>query len=349
MRSKILHIGIVGFGHIARKHLAAIQASEKYKLTAIVDTHPEKVSVSNHQEVRYYTSVEQFLAEDGRTEAMIIATPNGLHHAQAKALLQGGRHVLIEKPAALHAADILELEKIAADSNLKAAVVQQNRFSGLSRWLDHLMQQNMLGKIYLIQSNCFWNRGASYYSSDSWHGDRSMDGGTLFTQFSHYLDLIFALFGYPEQIQGQVFNFNHQHLVDFEDSGSFLMQLESGAVAQFNFSTSVYSENLESTLSIIAEEGTIKLGGQYMETLVTCTGRAAESFARWQESHGTGLIVGHAAVLEDFYQTINQGTKPAVDLGSAYRLIHSIEKMYEATQVIRVRGSDKLNSIVPLH
>jgi predicted dehydrogenase len=122
----------------------------------------------------------------------------------------------------------------------------------------------------MVQMNCFWNRDERYYTKDSWHGKLATDGGVLFTQFSHFIDTLYWLFGYLEVLNANLFNFNHQHTTEFDDSGSALLQSKDGAKININFSTSLYDQNMESSVSIIAEKGSVKVGGQYMNRVEYC-------------------------------------------------------------------------------
>ena len=146
----------------------------------------------------------------------------------------------------------------------------QNRFSPPSMWLKELMQQHTLGKIYMVQINCYWNRDERYYTGNTWHGTKDLDGGTLFTQFSHFVDIMYWLFGDISNIRGRFKTFNHKDLTAFEDSGFVNFNFVNGGMGAINYSTSVWNENLESSITIIAENGTVKVGGQYMNEVQIC-------------------------------------------------------------------------------
>jgi predicted dehydrogenase len=122
----------------------------------------------------------------------------------------------------------------------------------------------------MVQLNCFWNRDDRYYKSDSWHGKKDLDGGTLFTQFSHFIDIMYWLFGDIENIVSRITDHNHQHLTEFEDSGVVTFDFVNGGTGTLNFSTSVWDKNLESSMTIIAEKGSIKICGQYMDKVEYC-------------------------------------------------------------------------------
>jgi predicted dehydrogenase len=148
--------------------------------------------------------------------------------------------------------------------------VMQNRYSPPSVWIKELVESGKLGKIYMMQLNCYWNRDDRYYKPGSWHGSKVLDGGTLFTQFSHFIDIMYWLFGDIDNIKGKFNDFNHKDLTDFEDSGFVSFDFVNGGMGCINYSTSVWNQNLESSMTIIAENGSIKIGGQYMNEVEYC-------------------------------------------------------------------------------
>jgi predicted dehydrogenase len=130
-----------------------------------------------------------------------------------------------------------------------------------------LIDQGELGKILMVSVNCFWNRNAAYYEQSPWRGTKSLDGGTLYTQFSHFVDIIYYLFGEISNVNGVVKNVSHQKLIEFEDSGSFSFEFEDGGIGNFCFTTSTYKQNMEGSITIFAENATIKIGGKYLNTI----------------------------------------------------------------------------------
>ena len=133
-----------------------------------------------------------------------------------------------------------------------------------------MVESGRLGKIYMVQLNCYWNRDERYYKPESWHGDAAMDGGTLFTQFPHFIDIMYWLFGDICDIQAEFADFNHQDLTDFEDSGVVNFRFVNGGMGCLNYSTAVWNKNLESSMLIVAEHGSVKIGGQYMNEVEYC-------------------------------------------------------------------------------
>ena len=133
-----------------------------------------------------------------------------------------------------------------------------------------MVESGKLGQIYMVQLNCYWNRDERYYKPGGWHGDAALDGGTLFTQFSHFIDIMYWLFGDICNIQTRFADFNHEKLTAFEDSGFVNFNFVNGGMGSLSYSTAVWNKNLESSMLIVAENGSVKIGGQYMNEVEYC-------------------------------------------------------------------------------
>ena len=184
--------------------------------------------------------------------------------------IESGHHVVIEKPMALTLQDAEKVVYTSLRYQKQAFSVMQNRYSPPSIWIKEMVDSGRLGNIYMVQLNCYWNRDNRYYKAGGWHGDAQLDGGTLFTQFSHYIDIMYWLFGDICHIQAKFADFNHQNLTAFEDSGFITFDFVNGGMGCLNYSTAVWDKNMESSMLIIAENGSVKIGGQYMNEVESC-------------------------------------------------------------------------------
>ena len=265
--SKIKFV-VVGCGHIGKRHAEMILRNDEAELVALIDIKQKSDLDIDHLSTPFFNSIDDFLNSGIESDVVNIASPNGNHVEHALAFLEVGMHVVIEKPMALNKQDAEKVIFKALHVQKHIFAVMQNRYSPPSEWIKEMIESNMLGKIYMVQLNCYWNRDLSYYRSDSWHGKKNLDGGTLYTQFSHFIDIMYWLFGDIQNIKGTFKDFNHQHLTDFEDSGFVNFEFIRGGIGSLNYSTSVWQQNLESSMTIIAENGTVKIGGQYMNEVV---------------------------------------------------------------------------------
>jgi predicted dehydrogenase len=261
---------VVGCGHIGKRHAEMIARNSESELVGLIDIKEHQNLNINRFDVPFYSSLDEFLKKDVEVDVINIATPNGFHAENALKALEAKKHVVIEKPMALRKQDAEKVIYKALNVHRHVFAVMQNRYSPPSVWIKDMIDSGRLGQIYMMQLNCYWNRDDRYYKSDGWHGTKDLDGGTLFTQFSHFIDIMYWLFGDITNISSRLMDHNHSNLTEFEDSGVVTFDFVNGGMGCLNFSTSVWDRNLESSMTIIAEHGSIKIGGQYMDKVEYC-------------------------------------------------------------------------------
>lgn len=265
-----IRFAVVGCGHIGKRHAEMISRDEGAELVALCDIRSKEELGIETYDVPFVQSLEQLLESDLDIDVINICTPNGLHAPMAICAIESGHHVVIEKPMALTLPDAEKVVYTSLKYSKQVFCVMQNRYSPPSVWIKEMVESGKLGKIYMVQLNCFWNRDNRYYKPDGWHGDATLDGGTLFTQFSHFIDIMYWLFGDICNIQARFADFNHKELTAFEDSGFVNFQFVNGGMGSLNYSTSVWDKNMESSMLIVAENGSVKIGGQYMNEVEYC-------------------------------------------------------------------------------
>jgi predicted dehydrogenase len=266
----MIKFAVIGLGHIGKRHAEMITRNTDSKLVAVCDILPcEEVDFRN-KEVPYFGNIDNLLRSGIEIDVINICTPNGFHAEHAIKSLKAGKHIVVEKPIALNKADAEKVLFKSLQMDRSVFCVMQNRYSPPSVWLREIMNEKRLGKIYSVKLDCYWNRDERYYKKGGWHGDAKMDGGTLFTQFSHFIDLMYWLFGDITNIRGHFADFNHQRLTDFEDTGVVVFDFINGGIGALNYSTSIWDTNLESSITIIGEKGAVKVAGQYMNDVTYC-------------------------------------------------------------------------------
>lgn len=241
---------------------------EEFELVATVD--PQSNGIND---IPHFKDLDSFFQSEILADLVTVATPNHLHAPLAKRTLEQGLHVIVEKPLAIFEREAEELIELKKEKGKQVFLVMQNRFNPIVQWLKSIIQQEKLGKIFMVQVNCFWNRGDQYYQPNSWKGKKSQDGGVLLTQFSHYLDILYWLFGSWEVTFKTEKNVAHQFTTEFNDTGIVGMEFNNGAMGTFSYTTATFQKNVESTLTILGEKGSVKLMGPYMDQLV---------FAHWE-------------------------------------------------------------------
>ena len=266
----MIKFAVIGQGHIGKRHAEMIRRNPESELVAVCDVLPkEQIGLGEITEA-YFTSIDDLLAANLDIDVVNICTPNGFHAEYAIKALKAKKHVVLEKPIALTKTDAEEILFKSLEMSHHVFCVMQNRYSPPSVWLKELVDHNTLGDIFMVKLDCYWNRDERYYKKGNWHGDAKLDGGTLFTQFSHFIDIMYWLFGDVEKIRGNFADFSHKELTDFEDSGVVTFDFINGGMGCLNYSTSVWDTNLESSITIIGSKGTVKVAGQYMNEVTYC-------------------------------------------------------------------------------
>jgi UDP-N-acetyl-2-amino-2-deoxyglucuronate dehydrogenase len=256
---------IIGCGRIGQRH--AKHAVNNGKLVAVCDNDYRKAKAisGEYSDVRAYEHINDLLNTE-KVDVVAICTPNGMHCQHSIMALNAGCHVLCEKPMAISLYDCGEMIKIAEKNNRRLFAVKQNRFNPPIVALKQAIDDGILGKIYSVQLSCFWNRKNDYYK-DSWKGTKDLDGGTLFTQFSHFIDLLYWIVGDVKKIYALTANFAHKGIIEFEDTGVVALEFFSGVIGTINYTVNSYNKNMEGSLTIFSEKGTVKVGGQYLNEL----------------------------------------------------------------------------------
>jgi predicted dehydrogenase len=326
---------IIGCGRVAPRHAENIL--KLGELSAVCDIIQEKAKeLATNYNAKYYFSIDELLKNEPAVDVVSICTPNGFHAEHVIKSLQARKHVLCEKPLCITSAaawQIIETEKY---SGKKLYVVKSSRYNPLLQQLKKTIVDNTLGKIYSFQMSCFWNRPDAYYTD--WRGKLFPDGGTLYTQFSHYIDALLWLFGDLAEVSGYTSNFAHQSSIEFEDTGVAVLQMNSGSLGTLNWSVNSYQKNYEVSLSIIAEHGTISLGGEYLNNI--SYQNCKQLLLHDQQvipSTDYGLYKGsmsnHSEVYKNLIEALQNNDHPFANAFDGLRTVEAIEKIYKAVAV----------------
>lgn len=341
MKEQKIKFAVVGCGHIGKRHAEMIVRNEESELVGLVDIQPKNVLGIDQFNAPFFSNLDEFLYSGIDCDVVNIATPNGLHAIQALECLEHKKSVVIEKPLALKKSDAEKIIFKALHAHKHVFAVMQNRYSPPSVWIKELITSGRLGKIFLVQINCYWNRDERYYTHKTWHGKKDLDGGTLFTQFSHFIDIMYWLFGDIHNIQGKFRDFNHKNLTEFEDSGSLTFDFDNGGMGVLNFSTSCWNKNLESSLTIIAEDGSVKIGGQYMNEVEYCHVKDYQmpSLAPTNPGNDYGAYKGSAAnhhyVIENVVNVLKNRDTITTNALEGLKVVDIIERMYASTNFVK--------------
>ncbi|MFT5779284.1 MAG: UDP-N-acetyl-2-amino-2-deoxyglucuronate dehydrogenase [Crocinitomicaceae bacterium] len=332
---RLIRFAVVGAGHIGKRHAEMINREQESELVALVDVRTKEECGLEDFDVPFFPSIEALLASDLEIDVVNICTPNGLHAEQSLAALEAGKHVVCEKPMGLskEACEKVIFKSLQMSKNVFC--VMQNRYSPPSEWIKSVVDRKLLGDIYMVQLNCYWNRDDRYYKAGGWKGTQELDGGTLFTQFSHFIDIMYWLFGDIENIHGRFADFSHKNSTDFEDSGFVNFDFINGGMGSVNYSTAVADSNLESSLTIIGSQGSVKIGGQYMNEVELCNIRDYEmpELAPANPANDYGPYKGSAAnhnyVIKNVIDTLKGRTTATTNALEGLKVVEIIERIYK--------------------
>lgn len=335
MSKKKVRFGIIGFGHIGKRHAAMVEGHEMGEVAAVVEPLDDRrADAEKTHGCPVFSSMTELFASDVKVDVVNICTPNGVHSQNALEALENRCHVVVEKPMGLFKKHTEEVLYKALQYSKQVFVVKQNRYSPTSVWLKSLIDEERFGKIFMVQLNCYWNRDNRYYKPGGWKGTMELDGGTLFTQFSHFIDIMYWLFGDIKNIEGRSTNFNHP-ATEFEDTGMTSFEFIKGGMGSINFSTSVWGQNLESSITIIGEKGSAKVSGQYMDTVQTCHIEDYEMPvlppANPPNDYGDykGSAANHHYVIENVIETLTGKDEIATNALEGMKVVEMIERIYE--------------------
>jgi predicted dehydrogenase len=330
----MIRFAVVGLGHIGKRHAEMIRRNPDAELVAICDVLPkEQLCIADNEGI-FFTDFDELLDANLMIDVINICTPNGFHAEYAIKALTAKKHVVLEKPMALTRFDAEKVLFKSLEMSRHVFCVMQNRYSPPSVWLKELVDNDVFGDIYMVKLDCFWNRDERYYNKGKWHGDAKLDGGTLFTQFSHFVDIMFWLFGNIHNIKGNFADFNHKNLTDFEDTGIVTFDFIKGGMGCISYSTSVWNSNLESSITIIGSNGTVKVSGQYMNEVTYCNIKdyVMPELAPSNPPNDYGLYKGsaqnHHYVIENVIEKLNDNGNITTNALEGLKVVDIIERIY---------------------
>jgi predicted dehydrogenase len=330
-----IRFAVVGAGHIGKRHAEMIRRENEAELVAMVDIRTAKECLVEEFDVPFFSSMEELLAANIEIDVVNICTPNGLHAEQAIKALEAKKHVVCEKPMGLSKESCEKVLFKALQEAKQVFCVMQNRYSPPSEWIKSIIEEEILGDVFMVQLNCFWNRDEQYYKVGGWKGTEELDGGTLFTQFSHFIDIMYWLFGDIDNIQGKFADFTHKELTDFEDSGFVSFDFINGGMGSINYSTAIAHQNLESSMTIIGKNGSVKIGGQYMNEVEVCSieGYTMPELKESNPANDYGPYKGSAAnhnyVISNVIDTLKGRTSATTNALEGMKVVDIIERIYK--------------------
>ena len=330
-----IRFAVVGAGPIGKRHAEMISREEEAELVAMIDIRTKEECEAERFEVPFFNSLEELIESGIEFDVANICTPNGLHASQSLVALQDKKHVVCEKPMGLSKDNCEKVIFKSLQMSKNVFCVMQNRYSPPSEWIKSIVEDKVLGDIFMVQLNCYWNRDARYYKKGGWKGTADLDGGTLFTQFSHFIDIMYWLFGDIDNIQGKFADFTHKDTTAFEDSGFVSFDFVDGGMGSLNYSTAVAQQNLESSMTIIGSKGSVKIGGQYMNEVEVCNVEGYEMPVLRESNPANdygpykGSAANHNYVIKNVIDTLKGRTTATTNALEGLKVVEIIERIYK--------------------
>ena len=258
-KSKVFRVALVGCGRIARNHVDAISRVDGLELVAVADVEEVRArALADPIGIPWFTSYEEML-EKVECDVVAICTPSGLHAAQGILGARTGHHVVTEKPMAISLKDADELVHACDEAKVHLFVVKQNRLNAPVQMLKRAVDRGRFGRLYMANCTVRWTRPQEYYDQAPWRGTWEFDGGAFMNQASHYVDLIQWIVGPVDNVMAKTATLARK--IETEDSGVAILRFRSGALGVIEVTMLTYPKNMEGSLTILGEKGTVKIGG----------------------------------------------------------------------------------------
>lgn len=330
-----VRFALVGAGRIATNHFKSIEShAERCELVGVCDTDPQALATATALTgAKGYSQLNDLLAETS-ADCVILTTPSGLHATQAIAVAQSGRHVLTEKPMATRWRDGLAMVEACDLAGVKLFVVKQNRRNATLQLLKQAIDQKRFGRIYSVAVNVFWTRPQDYYDAAKWRGTWEFDGGAFMNQASHYIDLLQWLVGPVESVMAYTGTLARN--IEAEDTGVAAIRWRNGAMGTLNVTMLTYPKNLEGSITILGEAGTVRIGGVAVNEIQEWS--FAEQLpdddliktANYQTTSVYGL--GHPLYYDNVIKTLRGEAEAETDGRSGLKSLELLVAMYQSAR-----------------
>ena len=331
-----IKFGLVGCGRISSKHFESIETIAEEQIIACCDIKENraKKSAEEYKVSHYYVDYKEMFTKES-LDAVIICTPSGLHPDIGIDAANKGFHVVSEKPMSIDLAGADRLIRACDKNRVHLFVVKQNRLNTTMQLLKKAIRKKRFGKIYMVQSNVFWQRPQSYYDLAKWRGTWEFDGGAFTNQASHYVDALYWLIGPVDFVMAETSTMARD--IETEDTGSAIIKFRNGAIGTLNVTMLTYPKNFEGSITVLGEKGTVKIGGV-----------AINNIDKWEfdEYDDDDKIIeesnynppnvygfGHIPYYMNVVNSLLGDTEPSTDVRSGRKSIEIIQAIYRSTKI----------------
>lgn len=338
-------MAIIGCGRISTKHLQAIlDNSEDFHLSAVCDIDEHKATLTSEKfGIPGFTDYNTMFDKLPEIDIVSICTPSGLHPAQSIDASKAGVHVLTEKPMSCTLEDAMQMLEVAKANDRKLFVVKQNRLNPTVQALKAAVDAGSFGKLHMIHCNVFWTRPQEYYDQAKWRGTWALDGGALMNQSSHYLDLLEWLGGPIKSVQAMTKTLARN--IEAEDSGVVNFEWEKGAIGSMAVTMLTYPNNLEGSITILGEKGTVRLDGIAMNEakIWHFENGSNVDIANLNYQPGSVYGNGHGLYYKNVADVLLRGETAISDGYSGLKSIRLLTAIYQAAKSGETVNLDELS------
>jgi len=334
---RTFRIALVGCGRISRNHVDAISRIDGLDLVAVSDHGEERArATAGPLGIPWFTSYEKMLAEVP-SDAVAIATPSGLHPAQGVLAARAGRHVITEKPMAISLRGADELVQACDAAGVHLFVVKQNRLNEPVKLLRKAMDKGRFGRLYLANTTVRWSRPQEYYEQAPWRGTWEFDGGAFMNQASHYVDLLQWMVGPVESVIAKTATLARS--IETEDTGAAILRFRNGAIGVIEVTMLTYPRNMEGSITLLGEKGTVKIGGtavNKVEHWEFADSDPDDDVARTMDSNPPNVYgYGHEGYYRNVLAVLRGDAKPDIDGRAGRKSLELILGIYESAKTGR--------------
>lgn len=340
---------LLGCGKIATKHLEIITSDlSNAKLVAVCDLDQAITrEVAKRYQVPGYTDVRKMIDQDN-PDTVVILTPSGIHAQNIQELSLHNVNLIIEKPIALKIDDAENIIKLCRDKHLSLSVVKQNRFNKPILLLKQYIDEGKLGNLFMSSIRVRWSRSQSYYDQANWRGTWKFDGGVITNQASHHIDMMQWLMGEVESVYAKAGNFGSQ--IEAEDTAVVVIKFKSGALGTIEASTALKPKDIEGSISVLGNKGSIEIGGFAMNTMKVC--EIADLNLNFDknldiyDNPRNDRNYAHREFYKDYINRFKNNERPLVGAEEAFKSLSIIHAIYKSIQEKRevFLNEDKLQS-----
>ncbi|SEM65631.1 Predicted dehydrogenase [Mesobacillus persicus] len=333
----MVNFAIVGCGHIAKKHAEAIQKANGADLLAVCDTDPSKMrEFIDLYNIEGYVNLEDLL-KNNEVDVVNICTPSGFHASIAVSVAEAKKHIVVEKPIAMTLEDTDLMIDACRKNNVKLSVVHPNRFRPVMIKLKETMDKQELGKLSHANATVRWNRNQEYYDQAGWRGTKEYDGGVLMNQAIHNLDLILWLMGDVEEVYSM--EATRLRNIESEDVSTGVIRFKNGALGVIEAATTIYPNNLEETISVFGETGSVKIGGKTASlvehwNVENMNDEETIDIIETVKADPIGKP-GHECIIEDMVEAVTEDREPIVTGLDGRKALELVLAFYESAKTNR--------------